>query len=151
MDDIRAGGQAVSHLDTHAHVQAKREELADDVRRRGETRVTIEPFYHQGSAGKFFGTVTREVALHDVTDVNDLVTVFSLKQLRCSETGDCTVVSSELPRGAFDNETPPDWPPVRRGRRSSLFPRLETVSLGFQRSVSPFGRGIGGSAKEVER
>ncbi len=42
MDDIRAGGQAVSHLDTHAHVQAKREELADDVRRRGETRVTIE-------------------------------------------------------------------------------------------------------------
>lgn len=39
MGDIRAGGQAVSHLDTHAHVQAKREELADDVR-AGAKRVS---------------------------------------------------------------------------------------------------------------
>lgn len=188
----------------------------DDVRRRGETRVTMEQFYHQGSAGKFstdrrqmtgiahyypdldvkdrqkeadlkfwreahakeqwvalqktsiydveavihgieggeatktimvkgrqtdpegymrndwnraeegfilsggkglrfaWNRDTGEVGVHDVTDVDDLVTVFSLKPLRCSERGDCTVVSSELPRGAFDQEAPPDWPPVRK-------------------------------------
>jgi len=57
---------------------------------------------------------TGEVGVHDVTDVDDLVTVFTLKQLRCNERGDCTVVSSELPRGAFDQETPPEWPPVRK-------------------------------------
>ena len=94
MDDIRAEGQGGFLIGYPRSRSGGREELADDVRRRGKTRVTIEPFYHQGSAGKFFGTVTREVALHDVTDVDDLVTVFSLKQLRCSETGDCTVVSS---------------------------------------------------------
>ena len=57
---------------------------------------------------------TGEVGVHDVTNVDDLVTVFLLKPLRCSEDGDCTVVSSQLPGGAFDKETPPDWPPIRK-------------------------------------
>lgn len=74
-----------------------------------------EGFFETG-IGLYFGwnRDTGEVGVHDVTDVDDLVTVFSLKPLRCSESGECTVVSSELPRGAFDKETPPDWPPVRK-------------------------------------
>lgn len=75
---------------------------------------------------------TGEVGVYDVTDVDRLEDVFELKVLRCSDDGDCTVVSSSYLGARLTKRLPLTGRLSGKGRRSSLiFPSGSREPRGF--------------------